>query len=149
MAAFNIKSTLLAIQSYLAASGHVKLARIGEPKSPPESVTAAVYMSSVAVAELTLATTIESQVVTIRLYRGAFDDAEAAELELAQVVSNISRDLLGEFDLGGTIRNVDAGGQYGTGLSARWGYVDVGGTMYRVADMTVPLVVDDSASLAP
>ena len=146
--AFSIKATLQAITSYLAASGYVKVARLGEPKAPPENVTAAVFMSSVAVAQLTLGTTIEQHVVTIRLYRNMLDESADVELELARIVSEISSDLLGEFDLGATIRNVDAGGQYGTGLSTRWGYVDVGGTMFRVADMLIPLVVDDSATLS-
>src|SRR3990167_417152 len=145
--AFSIKATLQAITSYLAASGHVKVARLGEPKAPPENVTAAVFMSSVSVAQLTLGTTIERHVVTIRLYRNMLDESADVELELARIVSEISGNLLGEFDLGATIRNVDAGSQYGTGLSSRWGYVDVGGTMFRVADMLLPLIVDDSATL--
>src|SRR3989304_120311 len=129
--AFSIKASLQAITSSPAASGYVKVARLGEPKAPPENVTAAVFMSSVAVAQLTLGTTIEQHVVTIRLYRNMLDESGAVEIELARIVSEISSDLLGEFDLGATIRNVDAGGQYGTGLATRWGYVAVRGPRFR------------------
>ena len=54
-------------------------------------------------------------------------------------------DLSGEFDLGETIRNVDIGGMGGTPLSVDFGHLDVGGTIFRIADITVPMLVDDSA----
>lgn len=149
MAAFAIRSTLKAVQNYLAASGWVRTAQVGEPKSPPgEGVTAAVFMSNWSVAQLTLSTTIEVHTVTLRFYRNMLQTpTEDIEFELARILSEVTSDLLGEFDLGATIRNVDAGGQYGQGLSARWGYVDVGGTLYRLVDLTLPLIVDDSATL--
>jgi len=145
--AYNVKATLQRIQGYMKASGYVKAALIGEPKAPPDTVTSAVFMSSTGVAILTLGTTIEQHVVINRLYHEAFSNAETAELVLAEIVSEVWSDLLGEFDLGATIRNVDAGGQHGVPASTRWGYVDVGGTMFRVADMLLPLIVDDSATL--
>ena len=147
--AFDITSTLRTVESYLSASGYVPSVQIGEPKSPPKSeLSAAIFMTSVGIAQLTLNTTIEKHVVTIRLYRNMLSEPqENIELELAKVVQDIASDLLGDFDLGATIRNVDAGGEHGTSLSTTWGYLDVGGTMYRVADINLPLTVDDSATL--
>lgn len=146
---FNVKSTLEKVQSYLQASGHVVRAQISEPKQPPgERIMAAVYMGTVSVAQLTLQTTIELHVVRVRLYMNMLREAgDEIEFGLAQALSEISADLLGDYDLGATVRNVDVGGIYGTPLSATWGYVDVGGTMYRVVDITLPLIVDDSATL--
>ncbi len=70
------------------------------------------------------------------------------EYQLAEALSEISSDLIGEYDLGATIRNIDVGGIYGQSLTSEWGYLDVGGVMFRVVDITVPLIVDDSATAA-
>jgi len=147
---FNIKTTLQAIESYLAASGYFVHTQVAEPKSPPpEGLSAAVYMSDVAVHQVTLGTTIERHVPIIRLYKQMLAEPAAdIEFEMALAVQQVTSDLLGEYDLGTTVRNVDAGGETGAPMSARWGYVDVGGTMFRVVDIVVPLIVDDSATLA-
>lgn len=147
---FAVQTTLQNIESYLAASGYFQSTQVGEPKKPPEAeFSASVFMSRVSVVELTLNSTIEVHVPTVRIYRQMFAEPEEnIEFDLGRIISQVSSDLLGEYDLGATIRNVDAGGQHGTPLSAQWGYLDVGGTMFRIVDMTVPLIVDDSATLA-
>ena len=148
--AFNIKSTIEAISSFLQAGGYIEKEGVGEPKSPPaEELSASVFMDSVGVVELTLGTTIEIHTVNIRLYMKMLQEpTEQVEYKLAEVVSDIGSDLLGDYDLGATIRNVDAGGSKGSAMRAQWGYLDLGGTMFRVVDLFVPLLVDDSASLA-
>lgn len=148
MAAFNVKSTLQTVQSALMKMGYFPKAEIGEPKSPPtEPMAAALFMSNAAVAETTLGTTIELHVVTVRFYRRIFEEKEETiEYEMAEVLSKLMSDLLGDFDLGATIRSIDVGGQYGTAPRGDWGYVDVGGVMFRTVDLTLPLIVDDSAS---
>ncbi len=149
--AFDISTTLETIESYLSASGHVGAAQVGEPKhAPSEALFAAIYMTGVSVVSTTLNKTIEVHTITIRLYAdGLADPASVSELALAQAVSQITGDLLGEFDLGATIRNVDVAGQYGGNVSTQWGYVDVAKEIFRVADITLPLIVDDSATFAP
>jgi hypothetical protein len=153
--AFNIQSTLDAIASHIARTGYVAEARIGEPSSPPDAIDrlhAAIYMASATVVDLTLSTTIEQHVVTVRLYRraafGQGDDAGAVEKEMALAVSQVVSNLIGEFDLGATMRNIDVGGQYGQGIQSEFGYVSIGNTMFRIVDITVPLIVDGSATQA-
>ena len=153
--AFNIQSTLDAITSHISRSGYVADASVGEPVSPPDAVDrlhAAIYMSGATIAELTLTNTIEVHTVVCRLYRraafGQGDDAGDVEKDVALAVSEISSNLVGEYDLGATIRNIDIAGQYGTGLSAVWGYITIGSTVFRTVDLTIPVVVDDSATQA-
>ena len=153
--AFNIKSTLDAIVSHIARTGYVAEVRVGEPSSPPDAIDklhAAIYMTSASIVGLTLETTIEQHTVTVRLYRraafGQGDDAGAVEAEMALAVSQITSNLVGEFDLGATMRNIDVGGQYGQALNATFGYVSLGTTMFRTVDITVPLIVDGSATQA-
>ena len=153
--AFNIKATLDAISSHIARTGYVNDVRIGEPVSPPaaiEKMHAAIYMASAGVVSLTLSTTIEVHSVVVRLYRraafGQGDDAGQVEAEMALAVSQVTSNLVGEFDLGATMRNIDIAGQYGQSLSATWGYITIGNTVFRTVDLTVPLVVDESATQA-
>ena len=153
--AFNIKATLDAIASHISRSGYVADVQIGEPSGPPDAtdrIHAAVIMTAANVVDLTLATTVEQHIVTVRLYRraafGAGEDAGAVETDMALAVSEISSNLIGEFDLGETMRNIDIGGQYGQGFQAQFGYVTLGSTMYRTVDITVPLIVDGSATQA-
>lgn len=150
--AFKVKDTLQAVESYLLACGYFgSNVSVGEPKQPVSGsgLSAALFMSSAAVVELTLATTIELHIPTIRIYRDMLaEPIESIEFELSEVVGKIGSDLLGEYDLGTTVRNIDAGGQYGTAINTAWGYVDLGGKMYRIADIALPLIVDDSATFA-
>lgn len=49
----------------------------------------------------------------------------------------------GDFTLDGTVREVDLLGEFGPGLEAQAGYINVGGTMFRVMTLTVPVIVND------
>ena len=149
--AFDIKATLVAVQSHLLAGGYFGSAvQVGEPKAPPQApLSAAIFMADVAVVSLTLSSTIERHTMQVRIYKDMLAEPEEnVEMEVARVVSDVMADLVGEYDLGTTVRNVDVGGQHGGALAARWGYVDVGGKMYRVADITVGLIIDGSATMA-
>lgn len=56
----------------------------------------------------------------------------------------------GDFDFGGSVRNVDLLGMHGAGLRARLGFTSfAGGTTYRVATLTVPLIINDLWTEAP
>lgn len=146
--AFNIQNTLERVRDYIRDNQRADRAEIGHPKEPPgENTYAAVYMGRVQVASLTLNRTIELHVVTIRYYQRALNEnVEDVELNLAKQVELIVGDLLGDYDLGGTIRSVDAGGIYGTALQATFQWADE--SRYRFAEITLPLIVDDSLTPA-
>lgn len=153
--AFEIKSTLNAVASKMQASGYFAAVMIGEPKSPPtgggpHNIVAAIWMTRAGVVGTTLTKTIESHVLTVRLYTDMLaEPQEDIEFGLAAVTSDFMSDLCGEYDLGATIRNIDIAGEYGTALSAEWGHVDVSGKMCRIVDVTLPLTVDDSGTFVP
>ena len=153
--AFNINATLGALRSFVAASGYVNSHEKGEPVQPPAApIHAAIYMQSTAVVALTLSTTIELHVANVRIYMKAFTEPrESTETQMANIVSNLMEDFLGDFNLGDTIRNIDAAGQYGASLTTDWGYVGINETaqnqvMYRTVNITVPMIVDGSATPA-
>ena len=145
--AFSVETTLNWVLSYIGATARFDHIQIGDFKAPPQNeYSAAIMMSSISVAELTLSSTTESHVVLIRLYHSMLvDPTSEAEIGLAQRVQEITSALLADFDLGETIRNIDAGGQHGTGLNARWGHVEISGATFRIVDMFLPLIVNDGA----
>ncbi|MFD9398339.1 hypothetical protein ACFWA4_05900 [Streptomyces sp. NPDC060011] len=49
----------------------------------------------------------------------------------------------GDIQLGGHVMEVDLLGAYGNALGARWGYLEIDKTLYRVADLVVPLIISD------
>ena len=48
-----------------------------------------------------------------------------------------------DFDLGGTVEQVDLLGAYGPALEARAGYLTQDGKVFRAIGITLPLIVDD------
>lgn len=50
----------------------------------------------------------------------------------------------GDFELGGNVRNVDLLGQAGIPLSARAAYLQQDGKVYRVYDLTLPVLINDA-----
>ena len=75
------------------------------------------------------------------------DSQNSLVAELASVVSKLMENLLGDTDLESNIMTIDAGGMDGTSMSATYGYIEVGGQMYRVVDVSIPLIVNGSATL--
>ena len=148
--AFNITDTIVAIESAFQANGGFSGGTmIGEPAGPVSELSVAIWMVGMDVVETTLADTIELHVLMARTYLAELKtdaDAKPQEAEIARLVSVLFADLLNDFNLQSTIRNVDAAGQYGTSMSTEFGHVEVGGKMYRVADMTIPCIVDGSAT---
>lgn len=153
---FDITSTMRNLQSYFVASGYFPGGvLIGEPKQPPtpkgsNQFAASLFMRSVRVNQLMLdGATEETHVVTARIYNTMLaEPTEDMELALARVVQQVVSDILADADLGGTIRNIDPGGMGGTAMTAEFGHIDQSGVMYRIADITIPMIVDGSATAA-
>ena len=89
--------------------------------------------------------------VQLRVYKDMLaentDPQNNLESELASVVSKLMENLLGDTDLESSVMSIDAGGIDGTAMSATYGYVTIGGVMYRVVDISIPLIVNGSATL--
>ncbi|MGW5429953.1 hypothetical protein ACWET9_22485 [Streptomyces sp. NPDC004059] len=69
---------------------------------------------------------------------------------LTAAVDGLMNAYAGDFELGGTVANVDLLGMHGAPLAADFGYTSfTGGTTYRVANLTVPLIINDAWTEAP
>jgi hypothetical protein len=145
-----MKTTLITLLSAIQSLGIFDECQGVEPKSPPGvGVTAAIYFSSCKpapeVSGLDRASSL--YVYTLRLYCNMLSiPAEDIDLNLVSCVDQVLDSLAGDLDLGATVRNIDFYGEAGTSVTVKAGYVDVGGTMFRCVDITIPLIVNDSVS---
>jgi hypothetical protein len=143
-----ISALINAVTSFASASGHFDGVQGHEPKSPPGSgLTFAVFLSDLrpVPAASGLAATSARVELTGRIYKPFTSQPEdLIDPNVAEAADEIFEALSGDFDLGGTARNVDLLGAHGTALSARAGYQTVDRTVFRVLDITIPIIVNDA-----
>jgi hypothetical protein len=150
--AFLVADTLGIIRDELSKINYFSTVEIGEPKSPPadQYASAYIWMDSVTTVQASLNGSIEVYLTTVRLMTGLFEEPiELIETQTAEAYSKASEALFANFSLDNKIRNIDAAGQYGASYGGTWGHLDLGGNLYRIVDITLPLIVDDSATFAP
>ena len=142
---FDITSSIRAIQGHLMASGWFDRVQVGEPKGPPgNGLTAAIFMDNVAVEELTLSTTIERHEVVVRFYTPELQETTPIrEDRLEKATAYIEKAWFGDFSLGAAVRNIDI-----SQLAWDFGHVNIDRIEYRTVEITLPLIVDGSATLA-
>jgi len=145
---FDIGDTLDRVHTYLAKSGHCAGGQqIGDYTQPPDTgngPVAFITMGGLNVYGMTLGgQPMAQEVVLVTIMIDSLREPVAdIEKDLALAATNIMADLLGEYDLGGSIRNVDPAGAHGASFATRWGYYDIQAVMYRSVDITIPLLVD-------
>lgn len=94
--------------------------------------------------------------VTVRLDVGGrvfmpADTEPQGEVDLAvtAAVDGLMAAYCADFELGGSVANVDMLGANGPGLSADFAYTRLDSTTYRVATLAVPLIINDLWTEAP
>ena len=143
---FDIATSMQTIKGHLMASGLFDTVMIGEPKSPPGSgLTASIFMGRAGIEELTLDKTVELHEVVVRFYTPELQQpTPIREDRLEKAVGSIEKAWFGDFTFGGTIRNIDI-----ADLVWEFGEITIGRTeKYRTVEVTLPLIVDGSATLA-
>ena len=136
------RAALQVIQSQLLAGGYVKRAVIGDVKAPVDTLTAAVYSMQITIPETTPVAPRMSWTTNIRLYARTLDGREEeTELLMDEVVQKIIEDVCGDFTLGGEVAYL-----LPTELVVRFGYLELGGVWFRVADIPVVYRIDDRAA---
>jgi hypothetical protein len=149
----DVSAILNAAQSHALASGLFEAVNGHEPKSAPQNgLTAALWADAIGPDPTAsgLAATSGLVVLKVRLYTSMLSEPQdAIDPAMLGAVDVLMTAYSGDFELGGLVRNVDLLGATGTSLSARAGYLNQDGKLFRVMDITLPLIVNDLWGQAP
>ncbi|MGW3428883.1 hypothetical protein ACWDHW_13145 [Streptomyces melanosporofaciens] len=144
--ALDILGILDAVVSHAMASGHFETVNGHEPeRAPGHGLTAAVWVDRVdPVRSSGLATTSARLIFNVRLYTPMVQEpADAIDPYLVTALDVLMRAYVGDYTLGGLVREVDVRGTHGIGLEARAGYLQQDAALLRVMTITLPVVVND------
>lgn len=134
-----------AIASNAAACGWCQSAQTFEPKSAPQTdfhfavtmMNAAPYRSGLTSTTFRIELACRIYVSMLREPQDSIDpDITAAAWDLIQSYSS-------GFTLGGLVRNVDLLGESGEPLDLKFGYIGIDKRLYRIAEITLPVIVSD------
>ncbi len=119
-----------------------------EPKNAPgNGLTAAVWLDRIAPAPAASGLAATSAVLTfnVRLYTSMLaEPQDAIDPNLAAAAVLVMASYAGDYDLGGTVRNVDLLGQTGQAMSGQAGYLNQDSKLYRVITVVLPVIVNDA-----
>lgn len=144
----NVSGILDGIVSHALATGLFERVNTHEPKSAPTGggLTAAVWAQRIGPVPQGSGLTATTGLVTftLRIYSNMLaEPQDAIDPEILAAVDTLMTAYSGDFDLGGTVRDVDLLGETGTGLSMQAGYINQDNRLFRVVDLTIPCVIND------
>ena len=137
-----------AVVDHALASGLFEQVNGHEPANAPTSgLTAGVWVDSITPVQSSgLASGSGRLALQVRLYTNvAPERLDAIDPEMLGAVDTLMTAYSGDFQLGlpGGVRCVDLLGQAGEPLSAKAGYLEQDGTVYRVMTITMPIILND------
>lgn len=149
----NTKAILNAIISHAEASGHFeRFAGHDFTSAPGAGVWGSVFLDSIdpsgEVSGLNAASA--RVVVQVRITQNMLKDPQDdIDPEIAAAVDVLLDAILGDFTLGGLVRNIDVFGETGQGVFVSAGYFEQDHKNYRATDITIPMIINDVWSLTP
>lgn len=144
----NIQAIFDAVQSHALATGLFDRVNTAEPKAAPGTgLTCSIWFSSIAPVPRRsgLAATSARLALSVRVYGSMLaEPADAIDPALVTVVDALITAYQGDFDLNGTVAEVDVLGAYGEGLTGTGGYLEIDGKLMRVVTINLPVIVNDA-----
>jgi hypothetical protein len=148
-----VRALLAAVESAAMQTGQFRSVNLHEPKSAPGSgLRCSVWAQDIEpLAEASgLDATSGYVVMNARIYGNALQKPEDdMDPRLMTAGSALIGSYSADFTLGGTVRNIDLLGEYGQKLGGSAGYLEIGGTLYRIFTVTVPCIVNDMWTQEP
>ena len=143
----NITGILDEVVSHAMASGHFEQVNGHESaNAPSHGLTAAVWTDSLqALGRVSgLASTAVLLVFNVRVYTSIQSEpADAIDPNAIAAVDDLCAAYIGDFTLGGLVKQVDVLGAHGQPLLVRAGYIQQSGAVFRVMTITLPVIVND------
>lgn len=128
-------------------SGLFNVARISEPKSKPgQGLTFALWAQNIGAAPQGsgLAATAGQLHLSARIYASMVSkDDEAFELAMIDACDAYMARITADYTLGGSCRNIDLLSEMGEPCRWTFGYLNVDGSMYRIADLELYVIFND------
>lgn len=82
-----------------------------------------------------------------RIYTNMLQEPQdSIDPNMVAAAATLITEYSGNFTLGGEVFDVDLLGAYGTGLEAQAGYLNQDNKIYRVFEITLPLIIDSAFS---
>ncbi|HEY6926395.1 MAG TPA: hypothetical protein VI653_23120 [Steroidobacteraceae bacterium] len=149
--ALNPETLTNAMASHAAALGVFDMVNLHEPKSAPGNhITCAIWVQDMVPASSGLAATSFRITFNVRIYSPMLQEPQdAIDPEVLNAVDLLLTDYIGNFTLGGLLREVDIRGIDGNPLRVDAGYLTQDGRTYRVMTISLPVVINDLYTEAP
>jgi hypothetical protein len=139
-------AVLDALVSHASSLGRFERVNEHEPKNAPGAgLTCSISVDRIAPIRASgLDSTSARLAFTMHLFAPmlAVSD-DLVDRQLLTVLDELFAAYTGDFTLGGLLRHVDVLGAYGPGLEATAGYLNSGGSDFRVLTITLPVIVND------
>lgn len=147
MAGLNTRTIAGLLAGHAQASGHFEQVLLHEPKNAPGGgLTCAIWRRRTdPIRASGLSATSARSEFTARLYMSMLTEPQDdIDVSIDDAADDLFAAYSAHFELDGTSREIDLLGSYGTPLSLQYGYLTVDRTMFRVADLTIPVIIDDA-----
>lgn len=117
-----------------------------EPKSAPgKGITGALWVQEIGPAPKVsgLSETSARVTFTVRIYQNMMaEPQDDTDPNMLAALDALLTSYSGDFNLDGVVFAIDLLGAWSPGLSAKAGYLNQDSKLYRVIDVTLPLIVD-------
>ncbi len=135
-----------AIVSHAMSTGLFDAVNGHEPKSAPGAgITCSIWAQRIGTASSGQAVTSARVQFNVRLYMPFRSQPEdSIDPAMISAVDVLMDAYAGDFTLGGLVRSVDLHGAEGTPFESSAGYVTYNQQPYRIYDITLPVVVNDT-----
>lgn len=143
-----IQDVLQAVKRHALAGGKFDSVNIGEAKAAPQSGHCAIYVDEDAPDPEdpagTFAGSVDIAMVKARIYHLMFaDPSDAVEFAISDSARDLRRRIRQNFQLGAAIRSI-----HPPGLVIRYGHLEIQSTLFRIADLFIPVIIDDDSTWA-
>jgi len=145
--ALNFQAIVDAVASYAEATGEFDTVNMHEPKAKPgNGVTCSVWVGEISPLGAASGLNVVSGLIELSMrVQTPFKQQPEDGIDplVMQAVGALMTAFAGGFTMAGVVRNVDLLGEHSQGLRAKAGYINQDGTVYRVMDVMLPLIVND------
>lgn len=141
----NTTAIINALQSHAQSTGLFDRVNTHEPKNAPgNGLTVAITVDTIVPYNSGLISTTVVTTFMARVFMPMLaEPQDAIDPAIVDAIDVLVTAYSGDFELGSQARCIDLLGESGTALFAKAGYVSIDNKMYRVMDITIPVIIND------